>query len=473
MTSQAITPLEYDTSGVMIPETGLAPEDLAQLGPELERARDEVLASSDAWSAGGEPPPDQEPLEPGFIDLPGKLLAEYRESRATSQLGAILATAKKLSSLTDRIVVLGIGGSYMGSRALFKSCCHPYFNELSRAERGSHPRMYFAGNNLDNDATQGLLDLLGDKPTRDVDGRWGIVAVSKSGDTLETAVALRQLLDVLRAACDDDMELVADLVVPVTGTSGRLFETAKALGCEDIFPISEGVSGRYSVMSAVGLLPASIMGLDAPRLLEGALAMTEHFRTAPPEENIVLRYAGVCHLMETMRSVTIRVLSLWSDALEATGAWHDQLVSESLGKAGQGPTTLSVVPARDLHCRGQQHWQGKRDKLITNVVVDAARRDRLPVGSSDLDEDDLNALAKKTLSDLMAAAFTATKECYAADGRPTADLHLPRLDEAAMGQFFQMMMLATVVEGRLKGINPYGQPGLEAFKQRLADVLKK
>src|SRR5690606_1979749 len=146
-----------------------------------------------------------------------------------------------------------------------------------------------------NDATQGLLDLLGDKPTRDVDERWGIVVISKSGETLETAVAFREFLSVLRRACVDDLELVADLVIPVTGASGRLFELARALGCEEIFPIPDGIGGRFSVLSAVGLLPAALMGVDVVQLLEGAAAMTEHFRTAPPEQNIVLRYVGVCH----------------------------------------------------------------------------------------------------------------------------------------------------------------------------------
>ena len=227
------------------------------------------------------------------------------------------------------------------------------------------------------------------------------------------------------------------------------------------------------MLSAVGLLPGAIMGVDVVRLLEGAAAMTEHFRTAPPEENIVLQYVAVSHLMEKLRGATTRVLALWSNAMEATGLWYDQLLSESLGKRGQGATPLSIVNTRDLHSRGQEHQQGRRDKLITNVIVDVNRREKLLVGSSDLDEDQLNNLADKSLAELMAAAIAGTKEAYAEDGRPTADLHLPKLDEAALGQFFQMMMLATAVEGRLIGVNPYGQSGVEEYKQNMNALLRK
>ena len=125
-------------------------------------------------------------------------------------------------------------------------------------------------------------------------------------------------------------------MIPVTGHSGRLHELAQALGCPEQFSVPDGVGGRFSVLSAVGLLPAAILGLNAVRLLEGAAAMNEHFRTAPPGQNVVLDYVGVCHLLESRRDVNIRVCSVWSKALEAIGLWYDQLLAESLGKAGAG-----------------------------------------------------------------------------------------------------------------------------------------
>jgi glucose-6-phosphate isomerase len=176
--------------------------------------------------------------------------------------------------------------------------------------------------------------------------------------------------------------------------------------------------------------------------------------------------------MEELRGAAIRVLSTWGKGLEAAGMWYDQLLSESLGKQGRGATPITVVNTRDLHSRGQQHQQGRRDKLITNLIVDQARRPAFAVGRSELDQDQLNALADKTLFDIMSAASAGTNQAYAEDGRPTADLHLPRLDEASLGQFFQMLMLATVVEGRLIGVNPYGQPGVEAYKKHMSANLR-
>jgi glucose-6-phosphate isomerase len=473
MTNTAVTPLAYDPAGAFIEGSGIGPERLAALTPRLEQARTDVLSDFDLWRTGGPIAADRQPLEPGFVGLPEQMLGEYRQSRATSQLNQILSTARKLSSLVDRVVVLGCGGSYMAARALFESCCHPHHNELSRAERGGRPRIYFAGNNVDNDATQGLIDLLSDRPTRDVEERWGIVVISKSGETLETAVAFRQFLSVLRRACVDDMELVADLVVPITGNSGRLFQLSRALGCEELLPVADGVSARFAVMSAAGLLPGALMGIDIIKLLEGAAALNAHFREAPAGENIVLKYAGVCHLWDVVGHANVRVLSLWGNALSGVGYWYDQLVAESLGKQEQGVTPFSVVNTRDLHSRGQQHQQGRHDKLITNVIVEAPRRDKLTVGSSDLDEDQLNPLADRSLGDLMSAALAGMKQAYEEEHRPTADLRLPKLNELALGQFFQMMMLATVVEAQLLDINPYGQPGVEAYKKHMNALLRK
>ncbi|MCH8146628.1 MAG: glucose-6-phosphate isomerase [Planctomycetes bacterium] len=361
----------------------------------------------------------------------------------------------------------------MGARALMESCCHPYHNELDRAERGGRPRVYFEGNNVDNDAVQGLLDLvkLSGSP-KTMEQRWAIVVISKSGGTLETAVAFRTFLSALDETCSDDPSQRAQLVVPVTGPDGRLRTLANALGCQDIFTIPNGVGGRFSIFSAVGLLPAAILGLDVVRLLEGAEAMNAHFISAEPGSNTVLDFVAACHLMERNRGATIRVLSTWGKGLEATGLWYDQLLAESLGKDQRGATPLTSVNTRDLHSRGQQHQEGRRDKLITNLIVDNPRCDRVTVGHSQFDQDQLNALAGKALPDIMQAALRGTNEAYTQARRPTANLHLPRLDEASMGQLFQMLMLATVVEGRLVGTNPYGQPGVNAYKEKMNAILR-
>ena len=467
-----VEPITYDPTNTYLPGTGLEPGELANLAPKLEAARAEVLKDEALWASRGAVPAEKDPLDAGFHKLPERLLAEYEKNPEASELGRIMATAKKLNERVDRVLVLGIGGSYMGTRALFESCCHPYHNELARADRHGRPRLYFEGNNVDNDASQGLLDILSRSPSAKVEDRWGIVVISKSGGTLETAAAFRQYLAELRKSLGDSAR-VGDYVVPVTGPSGKLFELSKAIGCPDLYYIPDGVGGRFSILTAVGLLPAAVLGLDIIKLLKGAADMNRRFEEAPVGSNPVLDYVGICHLMEAKRGATIRLLSTWGKGLESAGLWYDQLLSESLGKKEKGATPITVVNTRDLHSRGQQHQEGRRDKLITNVIVDQVKRAPLPIGSSDFDQDQLNALAKKTLPEVMSAAILGTNQAYREDSRPTTDLHLPRLDESTIGQFFQMLMLATVVEGRLIGINPYGQPGVEGYKKHMQAFLRK
>ncbi|MGD9126866.1 MAG: glucose-6-phosphate isomerase, partial [Planctomycetia bacterium] len=462
MNASGIPNISYDPSATFIPTTGISKEWLKWLKPQLLAARNEVLDDLTLWKSKGPIPDEKQPLDAGFIDLPERLLHDYRERGNSSQVGRILATADRLANRVDKVVVLGIGGSYMGARAVFEACCHPYHNELDREARKGRPRIYFGGNNVDNDATAGLVDMLG----RD-DGKFGIVVISKSGGTLETAVAFRLFLDKLSQAFDGDLNKLYELVVPVTGDNSRLFNLATALGCQETFPIPDGVGGRFSVFTAVGLLPAAVLGLDIVKLLEGAAVANQQFCNSDPSHNPVLDYVGVCHLLETRRDIHTRILSTWGSRMEAIGLWYDQLLAESLGKDGQGALPLTVVNTRDLHSRGQQHQEGRRDKVVTNLIVDKPSCAPVTIQTSSLNQDLLNDMAGKSLVDIMSAAVNGTNRAYADDHRPTADLHLPKLDEASIGQIFQMLMLATVVEGRLIGINPYGQPGVEAYKRHM------
>lgn len=469
----AAVTIKYDPRGTYLPKHGLAPDALGKIAPKLLAARDEVLADAKLWAEGGKVPESKRPLDAGFHFLPQRLLDEYAAKGSESEVGRIIATANRLAAVVDRAVLLGIGGSYMGARALLEACCHPYYNEISREARDNRPRISFEGNNVDNDALQGLFDLLPDVVSPgNVADRWGIVVISKSGGTLETAAAFRILLKRLLDSLGTNRDQLGDLVVPVTGTSGKLFDLATALGCREIFPVPDGVGGRFSVLSAVGLLPAAIMGLDIVQLLEGAVAMNEQFATAAVGENVTLDYTGICHLMETECGCDIRLLSTWGKRLEALGLWYDQLLSESLGKHERGAMPLTVVNTRDLHSRGQQHQEGKRDKLITNVIVERGGTKPVAIGTSEFNQDGLNELAEKTIPDVLAAATQGTNQAYRDDNRPTTNLVLPEINEFVMGQVFQMFMLATVVEGRMIGINPYGQPGVEAYKKNMNAILR-
>jgi len=273
----------------------------------------------------------------------------------------------------------------MGARAMLEALCHEYHNEVAALMRRGRPRMYFEGNNVDNDAFLDLVRLLESRGDR-----WGIVVISKSGGTLETAVAFRVLLRELRGTMGSKGKDIGELGIPVTGTSGKLFDLAKALGCREMFPVPDGVGGRYSVLSAVGLVPAALLGLDIEKLLRGAAVMNEYFRNSQPSENIVLKYVGVCHLLEANCGCNVRVLATWGKHLEAFGLWYDQLLAESLGKQERGALPLTVVNTRDLHSRGQQHQEGARDKLITNLIVEDSRTDAVKVGQSELNQDWLN-----------------------------------------------------------------------------------
>jgi glucose-6-phosphate isomerase len=461
--------LKLDPSGAFVSGTGILRENFAALHSRLDQIRQEVAETDMKLYASGKIPPEKQPLDAAFFDLPERLLKEYRAERDASELGRVLKIARRLQEAVDRVVVLGIGGSYMGARALMDACCQPYFNELSRGERGSHPRMYFEGNNVDNDAMQGLLHLLGAERKADsLEQRWAIIVISKSGGTMETAVAFRLFLSALRNAVGP--EALPNYIVPVTGAGGKLEAMAKELGCRDFLPVPDGVGGRFSVFSSVGLLPAAVLGLNVVTLLEGAAEMTNHFRTAPPGENAVLDYVNVAHLAEH-QGATTRVLSVWAKSLESTGLWYDQLLAESLGKQQLGATPLTTVNTRDLHSRQQQHQEGRRDKLYTNLIVDGWRTDPLTVGHSAQNQDGLNDIADKTLPQIMQAAIQGTNEALHSTQRPTIDIHLPAVDEPTVGQLMQMFMIATVVEGRLLGINPYGQPGVEGYKKNMNRLL--
>lgn len=465
--------LEFDSSAA-VETVGITPAQLDQVWSKLEKARDEVLKTDvDLFDADNEIPPDKQPLDAGFIHWPDKLLSDYDENRETSELGLVLGAARRLSKLVDRVVVLGIGGSYMGAKALMDSCLEPYFNELSRAQRGGRPRIYFAGNNVDNDRTQGLLQLLQTKTSNDpVENRWGIVVISKSGGTMETAVAFRQFYSALEKSVDD-AALLPQLVVPVTGSGGKLDKISNEIGCVDKFEVPDGIGGRFSVLTAVGLLPAAIMGLDVVNLLRGAWMMNSNFAEAGQGSNPVMDYVAINHLLEVEKQMHIRVLSAWSDSFETTGFWYDQLLSESLGKNQKGATPITAVNTRDLHSRAQQHQEGTFDKVFNNLIIDQWRFDYKEIDRLRWDHDNLNRFSDLTLPDLMNAAIAGTNQALAEDRRPTTEIRLPMANENGLGQLFQMLMLATVLEGRLLGINPYGQPGVEKYKTNMNKILQQ
>ncbi len=449
----------------------LAQEKLDEVKQWVMAVRGQIAAERELQN----PPAKMRPLQAGFIDLPQKMLDHYKRKQDASELGKLLRLAQRLRDNVDRVVVLGIGGSYLGGKALFDALCHTYHNEMPAKLRMGKPRLYFEGNNVDNDTLQDLFELLENTcvDPEIIEERWGVIVASKSGETLESAAVFRAVKAEAAKFYGPKSETLRELIVPITGTKTKLRDLCKAEGYpdEDILTIPDEVGGRFSVFTAVGLLPAAVLGLDVRAMLLGASTMTRRFIDEPFERNPVLQFAAVNHLM-TERGKTTRVLAAWSKKLEAVGWWYDQLLSESLGKNGRGPTPITAVYTRDLHSRGQQHQDGTRDKLINNLVLRQAKHPPVMVGHVDRNEDDLNQFSRRSLQDLMEAAFQGTNEAYVQGARPTADIVLPVITEHTMGQLLQMLMLATVVEGRLSGTNPYGQPGVEAYKANMMRILK-
>ena len=439
----------------------------------LNSARAGVLQDVELYRSEQAVPVEKTPLDAGFIEWPERLLEDMKVNGPDSLIAQIERSADRLRQLADSVVVLGIGGSYMGMRAMFEALCDPCHNELDRESRNGIPRIYFEGWNVDSDHQTALLNLLKrraqQEPNGSVAGRTAVVVISKSGGTLETAAAFRNFRQFIESQFPEDVQ---GLIVPVTGDEGRLHDLSTDAGFKDVFSIPDGIGGRFSVLTAVGLLPAAIAGINIRRLLQGAADMNAHFRDADFGRNTVLDYTALGHLLQRDHDCTTRVLSTWGCRLEAVGLWYDQLLSESLGKQELGATPLTGVNTRDLHSRGQQHQEGRRDKLITNLLPGKPRQEPIGIPQRSDDFDQLNQFANLDLPTVLDAAIGGTNQAYADDRRPTADLILPTIDEHVLGQLFQHLMLATVVEGQLIDVNPYGQPGVEAYKTNMNAILR-
>ncbi len=450
----------------------LPPDRLKDAIPRVLQCRSRVAAEREIRSV----PPELQPLEAGFIDLPQNTLDNHRRKGDSSDLGRVLTLAARIREDVDRVVVLGAGGSSLGSRALVAALRSAYHNELPADSRLGVPCVYFEGDSSDNETLQDLLELLQlncvDPERREE--RWAVVTVSKSGDLLEPAVALRVFRREATEYYGLRSEWLTRAFAAVTGSDSPLQALFAAAGhdSDDVLLIPGNVGSRFSVSSAAGLGPAAVMGLDVRALLLGAAAMTKRFLEEPFERNPVLQYAVVNHLMAEEFGKPVRVLAAWSKKLEGVGHWYEQLVSESLGKQGRGVTPLTAVCPRDVHRRGQQFVEGPRDRLVNNLVLKSPRSVPVLVQMADHNEDGLNAYSRKGLPDITSASARALGDVLFDGARPAAELVIPTLSEHTMGQLLQMLMLATVVEARLMGLNPYGQPGVDEYLRHLHHQLQ-
>jgi glucose-6-phosphate isomerase len=456
----------------------LAPGRLKELLPRLMQCRSQLAAERDLRTV-----PPASPARGGdgggdaaFIDLPQITLDNYRRKGEDSDLGRVLSLATRLCEQADRVIFLGTASSTLGPRALFEALLSRYHNELPPQTRLGVPRIYFDGDGTDNDALQNLLDLLQisciDPEQREE--RWAVVALDKSGDALEPALALRVFRREATEYYGLRSQWLTGLFAAVTGGDSKLRRLFQAHGRDaaNVLSVPDPIGSPLSVFTATGLLPAAVMGLDVRALLLGAAAMTKRFLEEPFERNPVLQFAGINYLMTQECHKPLRVLSVWSKKLEVLGWWYNQLLASSLGKQGRGPTPLTMVAPRDLPVRGQQHQDGPRDRVLTNLLVKDLKTAPILVQMAEHNEDELNQYNRKSLPDIENATLAGVNRAYYDAARPTADMVLPSLTEHTMGQLMQMLMLATVVEGRLMGVNPYGQPGAEVYKRHRREFLK-
>ena len=418
-------PIEYQPAGIFA-VAGSSPDrrDVAEAG--LERARKNVLerARKDLLERAR-----KDLLERARKDLlggadvvrPDQLLDAYNVggARASSQLFAVLQAARRIRDTVDRVIVLGDGCGPLGARAIFESCAHPCHNDLSRGERGGRPRLSFVGSPLDNDAMQGLLDLVapaGKSRGSDLLDQWAIIVGGTTDGGAGMAAATRLLLAALLESVGGDHAGLAHRVVPITAQAGGL---AASLGCASVFTIPEDVGDGGAVFTPQGLLPAAVVGIDVVRLLQGAAAMNRRFCEAPVADNPVLHFAAVSRLMAEQGGMA-RVFASASSQLSAVGRWHGRLTA----------TAHRGLP------------------LITNLVVREPRRDPLIVpalAACAANADGLDHLTGTSWPDLLAAT---RQQNEARSPSPTDTILLPRVDEHSIGQLLQFLVLANLVASR-------------------------
>lgn len=361
-----------------------------------------------------------------------------------------LEWARALPPEIENFVVLGIGGSSLGARALYSALARP-FDPLRSRKPGMPRRLWFA-DNVDPVSFNAILELC--PPDRTVYN-----AISKSGGTVETAAQLMIVMD--RLGKD---RLKQHLVVTTDPEKGALRRVARDFGLT-AFDVPAPIGGRFSVLSAVGLLPAAAAGLDVHGLLEGAHAMrqrVEHERDVT--KNPALQLAAALHLHDVAHERPIHVMMPYADGLFETSLWFQQLWAESLGKNGHGPTPLAARGATDQHSQLQLFMQGPDDKVV--IFLDVKERGvdvAIPKVLSDLDE--YGYLGGHSLGALIDAERRGTTSALTRAGRPNLTIRLERLDAQAMGELLMLLEAATAFGGPIYGVDPYDQPGVEEGKK--------
>jgi len=386
----------------------------------------------------------------GWMSLPDDILV---------QLDRIEKTANHLKSVSDTTVVIGIGGSYLGSRAVVEALSHSFAPLL----KNKHHDVLFAGQNICEDYLSELIELLNGRD-------YSIVVISKSGTTTEPAIAFRILKDHLEKKVGKTK--AAERIIAITDEKrGALRSLAQTNGYET-FIIPDNIGGRYSVLSPVGLLPIALTGIDIRTLVKGAKSMEEITRkNKHAETNPSLLYASARNLLLN-NGKQIEIMVGFNPKLHFFSEWWKQLYGESEGKDGKGIFPASVDLTTDLHSMGQYIQDGQRILFETIISVkNPVKKLTIPLENDDSDQ--LNYLAGKRLSEVNHNAELGTTLAHNDGNVPIITITIPALDEYYTGQLIYFFEMACAISGYILDVNPFDQPGVEAYKKNMFALLNK
>ena len=384
----------------------------------------------------------------GWIDLP----VDYDKE----EFARIKAAAKKIQSDSEVLLVIGIGGSYLGARAAIEFLGHSFYNCLSKDQRKT-PEIYFCGNSISSTYLKHLMDVVGDRD-------FSINMISKSGTTTEPAIAFRVFKEILEKKYGK--EGAAKRIYATTDKAkGSLKNLATEEGYET-FVVPDDVGGRFSVLTAVGLLPIAVSGADIDQLMAGAASGRKRALENDFEENDALQYAALRNIL-LRKGKSVEILANYEPAVHYVSEWWKQLFGESEGKDQKGLFPASVDLTTDLHSMG-----GSRIMFETVINVETSREEII-IGTEPVDLDGLNYLAGKSVDFVNKSAMNGTILAHTDGNVPNFMVNVPEVNEFYLGELFYFFEFACGVSGYLLGVNPFNQPGVESYKKNMFALLGK
>ena len=389
----------------------------------------------------------------GWVELPKNYDKE--------EFDRIKIAANKIKNDSDVLLVIGIGGSYLGARAAIEMLGHSFRNNLKKEDR-EYPEVYFVGQNISSTYMLDLLDIIKDKDV-------SINVISKSGTTTEPAIAFRVFKDFLEKKYGKE-EASKRIYATTDAKRGALKQLADEEGYET-FVIPDDVGGRFSVLTPVGLLPIAACGIDIDAIMTGAKEAMEDFSNPILSENYSYQYAVVRNVLHR-KGKDIELMVNYEPSLHYVSEWWKQLYGESEGKDNKGIYPASVDFSTDLHSMGQYIQEGKRILFETVINVENAKREII-INEEKVDLDGLNYLAGKTVDFVNKKAFQGTLLAHTDGSVPNLLINLPKIDEYNFGYMVYFFEKACALSGYILGVNPFNQPGVEAYKKNMFALLGK